>query len=149
MVYRRVTEDIGVLLTRTGLDALKERVLGRGYLERFPGSKGLRDTINAVNVDVVLTGDYPGDGLPKAIRFADPEVVALRGDRIALLPIERLIELKLASGMTAPHRLRDLADVLELIRLQDLPEDFGHRLDPYVRAKFNELWHAARSSDPE
>lgn len=98
---------------------------------------------------IVLTGDYPGDGLPKPIRFPDPEVVALRGDRIALLPIERLIELKLASGMTAPHRLRDLADVLELIRLQDLPEDFGDRLDPYVRAKFNELWHAARSRDPE
>jgi hypothetical protein len=33
------------------------------------------------------------------------------------------MELKLAAGMTAPHRLRDLADVLELIRVNGLPAD--------------------------
>ena len=147
--YRRVTEDVVVLLTREGLDALKRRVLGRGYLEKFPGSKGLRDTINAVDVDVLVAGDYPGDGRPKPIRFPDPAVAAVRGDKMALLPLERLVELKLASGMTAPHRLRDLADVLELIRLQGLAESFGEGLDPYVREKFHELWQAARSSDPE
>ena len=52
--YRRVTEDIGVLLTRDGLAKLKESVLGRGYLEKFPGSKGLRDTENNVTIDVLL-----------------------------------------------------------------------------------------------
>lgn len=51
--------------------------------------------------------------------------------------------------MTAPHRLKDLADVLELIRLQRLPREFAERLDPYVRQKYLELWTAARSADPE
>jgi len=67
-----------------------------------------------VDVDVVLTGAYPGDGRPKPVAFPDPATAATRGARVALLPLATLIELKLASGMTAPHRLKDLADVLEL-----------------------------------
>src|SRR5438552_13953741 len=67
--YHRVTTDVDVLLSPEGLSALKERVLGLGYVEKFPGSKGLRDTENGVNVDVLLAGDFPGDGKPKAVRF--------------------------------------------------------------------------------
>src|SRR5260370_32260199 len=49
--------------------------------------------------------------LPKPVIFPDPAKAAVRGERVALLPLPILIELKLASGMTAPHRLKDLADV--------------------------------------
>ena len=41
--YRRVTVDVDVLLTREGLAALKRLALGRGYVEKFPGSRGLKD----------------------------------------------------------------------------------------------------------
>ncbi len=57
--------------------------------------------------------------------------------------------MKLASGMTAPHRLQDLADVLRLIRVADLPRDFGAGIDPYVRDKFEELWLASRHPDDD
>jgi hypothetical protein len=60
-----------------------------------------------------------------------------------------LFELKLASGMTAPHRLKDLADVIELIRILQLPAELAAELDPYVRDKFRELWQAAQTVDPE
>lgn len=146
---RRSTEDINVLLTAGGLQAFKSAHLGRGYVEKFPGSKGLRDAENNVPIDVIIAGEYPGDGQPKPIAFPDPAVTAERGARVCLLPIERLIELKLASGMSAPHRLRDLADVIELIRVQDLPEDFSNRVDPTVRDKFVELWSAALVDDGE
>lgn len=145
--YRRVTSDVDVLLTREGLERLKARVLGRGYVEKFPGSKGLRDAVHQVAIDVLLTGDYPGDGKPKAIAFPDPEAVARRGARAAFLPVEKLVELKLASGLSAPHRLRDLADVMELIRAARLPREFAARLDDSVRGKFDELWQAAQSAD--
>ena len=55
------------------------------------------------------------------------------------MTLPRLIELKLASGMTAPDRLRDLADVLELIRVERLDETFADQLDASVREKFEEL----------
>ena len=73
----------------------------------------------------------------------------MRGERVALLPLARLIELKLASGMTAPHRLKDLADVLEVIRILKLPAEVVEELDPYVREKYRELWQAAQAVERE
>lgn len=145
--YRRVTVDIDVLLTAEGLAAFRARYLDRGYVEKFPGSRGLRDVEHRVDIDVVLTGTYPGDGQPKPVRFPDPATAASRGVRVALLPLARLLELKLASGMTAPHRLKDLADVLEVIRSLRLSKETAGDLDPYVREKFLELWQAAQAED--
>jgi hypothetical protein len=147
--YERVTTDVDVLLTREGLAKFKSENLGRGYVERFSGSKGMRDVDNNVNIDVLIAGDFPGDGKPKPVAFPDPAQVAVRGARLALLPVEGLVELKLASGMTAPHRLKDLADVIELVRHAELPRELGDRLDASVRAKYVELWDAAQASDDE
>src|SRR5262245_8364877 len=84
--YRRVTIDVDVLLTAEGLRSLKAEVLGRGWVERFPGSRGMRDTLTNVNIDVVVAGEFPGDGKPKPVAFPDPASAAVRGRRIALLP---------------------------------------------------------------
>jgi len=147
--YRRVTVDVDILLTPEGLRALKAGVLGRGYVEKFPGSRGLRDTEAGINVDVVLAGEYPGDGRPKPVVFPDPAHAAVRGQRVALLPLPLLIELKLASGLSAPHRLKDLADVLELIRHLSLPRGMAQSLDASVRTKYDELWQAAQAAERE
>jgi hypothetical protein len=130
--YRRVTVDVDVLLTPEGLAAFKATNLGRGYIEKFPGSRSLRDTEYGVDVDVVLAGSYPGDGKPKPVVFPDP-AVAERGARVALLPLPILLELKLASGMTAPDRLKDLADVQEVIRINRLPRTLADDLNPARR----------------
>jgi hypothetical protein len=61
-----------------------------------------------------------------------------------LLPLPRLLELKLASGMTAPHRLRDLADVQEVIRILGLPRALASELDASVRDKYLEMWQAVQ-----
>lgn len=104
---------------------------------------------HGVDIDIVLAGSFPGDGKPKPVVFPDPAVAAERGARVALLPLPRLIELKLASGMTAPHRLRDLADVIELVRAVGLPADLAAELAPYVLEKYLELWRAEQFEDPQ
>jgi hypothetical protein len=147
--YLRATSDVDVLLTAAGLAQLKAKILGRGYLEKFAGSKGLRDTENNVVIDVLLTGDYPGDGKPKPVSFPDPAVIARSGRRGSFLPVEILVELKLASGISALHRLKDLSDVLELVRAASLPRSMAAKLDASVRAKYIELWDAAQVSDPD
>jgi hypothetical protein len=147
--YQRVTTDVDVLLTREGLEQFKSRWLGRGYVDKFPGSKGLRDAENRVDIDVLIAGEFPGDGKPKPVVFPDPASAAVSGERGRFLPLPTLLNLKLASGMTAAHRLRDLADVLEVIRRLELPRDFAGQLHPYVRAKFDELWVSAQSGADE
>ena len=49
--------------------------------------------------------------------------------------------------MTAPHRPRDLNDVIQLIRKNDLDRAYAEKLDPYVRKKYLELWEAAQVKD--
>ncbi len=51
--------------------------------------------------------------------------------------------------MTAPDRLEDLADVIELIRAVDLPEALAADLDPDVREKYLDLWRAAQARSSE
>lgn len=147
--YQRTTVDVDVLLTADGLATFKAHVLGRGYTEKFAGSRGVRDTEHGVDIDIVLAGSYPGDGKPKPVIFPDPATAAERGARVALLPLPSLIELKLASGMTASHRLKDLADVQELIRVLRLPRSMADELDEYVKAKYLELWQADQDRPAE
>jgi hypothetical protein len=141
--YQRVTTDVDVLLTREGLTRFKEKHLGLGWVELFPGSKGMRDTVAGVKIDVLLTGDYPGDGKKKSVSFPDPQV-AVRGEGFHVLSLKDLVELKLASGLTNPDRMKDLADVQELIRHAALPLELEKDLDPMVRGKYVEIWRATR-----
>lgn len=145
--YERFTVDVDLLLTRDGLAKFKALVLGRGYVEKFPGSKGLRDTRNNVPIDFLLAGDFPGDGKPKAIQFPDPATAEAR-HALRLLPVQRFVELKLASGLSAPHRGKDLVDVQELIKAAKLPQSIADQLDESVRAKYLELWQYAQVFDP-
>ncbi len=148
--YRRLTEDVDVLTTPEGLAAFKARFLGRGYVPRFPGSeRSFRDTETGAPVDFVLSGGYPGTGRPGPVAFPDPPACSAVTDGIRVLTLETLVELKLASGISSPDRLRDLADVLELIRANRLDESFAGPLHPSVRAKYSELLAAARSRREE
>ena len=145
--YRRVTVDVDVLLTRDGLQRFKDHWLGRGYVEKFSGSRGLRDTELGVAIDVLVTGDYPGDGQPKPVRFPDPAKVAVRDGGLALIPLAKLIELKLASGMTSIHRAKDIGDVVELIKHTGSRRELGDELDPSVRDRYFEIWDALQTPD--
>lgn len=147
--FRRLTVDVDILIGRDDLARFKAHWLGRGYVEIRPGGKAVRDTVNDVRIDFLIAGDFPGDGLPKPVAFPEPARASVNGVKYRVLTLPRLVELKLASGMTAVHRLHDLADILRLIRQVSLPRDFAAHLNPYVRAKFDELWVAAQHPDDD
>lgn len=138
--YQRFTHDIHLLMTREGLRKFTEALVGRGYRLAFEGAvKTFRATAENVPIEVITTGEYPGDGKPKAVVFPDPSESVVEIDGIKTVTLEKLVELKLASGMTGLGRRRDLADVQELIRVRDLDARFAERLDPSVRAVYQEL----------
>lgn len=143
--FRRVTSDIDVVLTDDGLRRFRERWLDHGYVGRSPG-RGLRDTANGVDIDVVPAGTFPGDGRPKPVAFPDPvdpaQVEEIGGVRY--LTLHAFVEVKLASGLSAAHRLTDLVDVQRLIEVAYLPRETLEELNPYVRAKFLEHWELAQ-----
>ena len=146
--HRRVTVDVDLVMRDEHLQEFKRKHVGKGYVERVSGTGKLLDTEHDVNIDVLSTGRFPGDDKPKPIAFPDPATMALRGERFALLPMPRYIELKLASGMVAAHRGKDLVDIQELIKSAALPASVAEELHPWVRAKFLELWKLAQATDP-
>jgi hypothetical protein len=68
---------------------------------------------------------------------------------IRLVDLRSLVELKLASGQSAAHRIQDLADVVALIRANGLAQDFASQLDASVHDKYFELWRAAQVRDQD
>jgi len=146
--YRRFTEDVDVLMTPETLRLFKEKFAGLGYVPSFiTASKSFRDTHTGVKVEVMTTGEYPGDGKPKPVVFPDPADARVEREGLWVLTLEKLIELKLASGLSAPHRLKDLSDVQELIVLLNLPLEFAGKLDESVRAEYRRLWESAQHAD--
>ena len=146
--FQRFTTDIDVLLTREGLVRFKEELVGLGYRPSFEGAtKKFRTTEANVPLDIITTGEFPGDGLPKPVAFPDPRDSAVVIDGIKTISLEKLVELKLASGISASDRLKDLADVQELIKLKSLDEKFAAKLNEYVREKYIELYAGVVSAD--
>jgi hypothetical protein len=145
--YPRFTEDIDLVLTPEGLEAFHQRLIGIGYLPAFQGArKKFRSTREGVSIKVLTSGDYPGDGQPKPVSFPVPADASTEVEGVRIVTLEKLVELKLASGMTAPDRLKDLADVQELIKIRGLTSDFAGGLNPYVREHFLNLLRAVEQA---
>jgi hypothetical protein len=146
--YQRLTEDIDLLMTPAGLQKFHDELVGLGYAPSFPGArKRIRSTVDGVSIEVMTTGEYPGDGKPKPVSMPAPAEASTEIDGIKFVTLDKLIELKLASGISASDRLKDLADVQELIKIRKLDADFALKLDPYVRTKYLELEEAVRNSE--
>ncbi|MFY9341662.1 MAG: hypothetical protein WAT39_04185 [Planctomycetota bacterium] len=146
--YQRATTDVDLVLTAEGLAQFKAHALGLGWLERFPGSRGVKDTQNKVKIDILVTGGIPGDGTPRGVEFPDPAIAAVEIAGRRYVNLATLIEMKVACALSSPHRPRDYDDVIQLIRVNALGEHFAESMHPYVQAKYRELWGLAQHSDP-
>ena len=142
---RRFTEDVDILVTKDDLTRIHAALDGLGYLPPHRQSKHLRNTDLGVRIEFLTTGEYPGDGKPKPVAFPDPRSVRMEADGVYYVNLPNLIELKLASAMTSPGRVKDFGDVQELIKVLNLPAEFAEDLHPYVRDQFTALWQGAQT----
>jgi hypothetical protein len=100
------------------------------------------DKKNGVQLDFLLTGLFPGSGKPGPFAFPNPADVAETIEKIQVIDLPTLVQLKLAA-----RRYRDFGDVVELIRCNDLDETFAARLHPAVRGDFTECLEEKRRED--
>jgi Uncharacterised nucleotidyltransferase len=145
--FERFTHDVDILVTRDDLRLIHGKLEGLGYVAPFSGSKNLQDAEHGVRIEFLVAGEFPGDGKPKPVAFPEPGNASVVIDGIRFLSLPKLVELKLASGMTGGlHRMKDFADVIALIDTLHLPADFANELNPYVRDKYLELWQGVKES---
>lgn len=139
--FVRTTVDVDLLVSAEGLSAVHHALEGLGYVPPIAGSKNLRDVATTVRIEFLVAGQFPGDGKAKPVAFPDPATVSVEIDGVRYLKLQTLVELKLASGITGGvDRMKDLVDVVELIKLHQLPKSFANDLNEYVRPKYEELW---------
>src|ERR1041384_6975802 len=105
--YRRFTEDIDLLLSPEGLERFQTELVGRGYHPAFQGAtKKFRETEQNVPIEIIVSGEYPGDGKPKSVQFHTPDQHYVIIDGVKTVDLPKLIELKLASGISGAARLK-------------------------------------------
>src|SRR5262249_53929050 len=105
--HRRTTDDLGILLTPDGLEEFKRRFVPKNYA-RYPNRpRRFVDRTNQIEVDILVTGLFPGRGEPGPIAFPEPETVSEEINKIRVINLKTLVQLKLAA-----RRYQDFADVV-------------------------------------
>ena len=140
--HRRATNDVDILLTPAGLAEFRKRFVPKNYLP-VPG-RGRRfvDRVNEITIDFLLAGMFPGSGEPGPIAYPDPEEVSELIKQVPTVDLQTLIQLKLAA-----RRFQDFADVVALIRHNELDESFRDRLHPSIRGDYLECLEEKRRED--
>jgi hypothetical protein len=100
------------------------------------------DRANDVTIDILVTGLFPGTGKPGPISYPNPTEVGQTIDKIRVLNLVTLVQLKLAA-----RRYQDFADVVNLIRSNNLEESFTKDLHPSVHGDFIECLEEKRREE--
>lgn len=140
--YQRTTGDVDLLLTQEGLDEFQKRFVGKNYLHKVGHIRRFIDRANNIQIDCLIAGRFPGSGKPGPFAFPDPEEVAEEIDKIRVVNLVTLVQLKLAA-----RRHRDFGDVVELIRFNNLDESFAQLLHSSVRQDYIECLEEKHRED--
>ena len=144
--YRRLTNDLDVLVDEQGLAVVHRELIGHGYRRLSERSRHLRDIERGVKIRFQVAGESPGGREPKILPWPDPAVICEMIHEARYVRLATLITMKLVEGRSDPGRLKDLADVVELIKALKLPAEFVDRLHPLVRETYTEHWVGVRDS---
>ena len=101
-----------------------------------------------MTIDFITAGEFPGDSKTKPVSFPDPSTVTVEYDGYRVIDLAHLVELKLASGLSAALRAKDLGDIQELIIAAKPPRELGEQLDASVRDEYYRMWDAAQNAKP-
>jgi hypothetical protein len=129
--YPRFTQDVDLIVPDVA--EAKAWLSIHGFRENQGSSMTLTDRVTRVEVDLLPGGGSVGPGplpLPMPTDISrEPHIVDL----------QTLIEIKLSSYLGSPlKRAKDLADVVELMKANELPRDLP--IAPAVRDEYLRIW---------
>jgi len=140
--YRRTTDDLDILLTHQGFAEFRRLFVPTTYEKLPKRPKRFMDPANGVTFDILVTGLFPGTGKPGPIAYPDPAAVSETIEKIRVVDLPTLVQLKLAA-----RRYQDFADVVNLIRVHNLDESFQDKLHPAVHRDYIECLEEKRREE--
>ncbi|XP_037035126.1 uncharacterized protein LOC119073639 [Bradysia coprophila] len=139
--YERLTNDCDILLAKADVKCFEENIVGTYVKPKFKGAKR-KFVCNETKcpIDIIIEGEYPGKGEEVPVAFPSPRTSSQLIDGMWVITLVKLIELKLSSYKSLPgHRVKDKADVVELIVANNLKKPFADLLHPYVRSDYKDI----------
>jgi len=139
--YPRVTIDVDIVVPDV-LDALEILTADvTGPLFRLPG--GIEDRIQDRRTETFIDLLQAGRVLKRGCKVPFP-LPTVASDLLQIVGLEKLISLKLDSWANSPlGRLKDKADVVEIILRRKLPRDLA--VDAAVRQSYLETWDGLKA----
>jgi hypothetical protein len=138
--YARVTIDVDIVVPDVleAVEFLTASLTGPFYrVPEFPDR--VEDRRNGVEIDLLPAGKVVKRGCK--IPFPAPSKIT---EQFQIVSLEELLSLKLDSWNNSPNRrLKDKADVVELILRRQLPRDFA--VNPAIRELYLETWDALQN----
>ncbi len=138
----RTTRDVDVLLTPDGLQRFRQEFVGDAYEPVQGRTRRFVERQSGVTVYCLVSGLFPGSGKPGPIAFPDSTTASEEIDKIRVLTLPQLIQLKLAA-----RRDYDFGDVVFLIRTHNLDESFMQQIHTSVHRDFIECLEEKRRED--
>ena len=140
--YPRQTVDVDIVLNKADFDRFVTQFVGKDFNRVANLPRRFVDSKTEVAIDVLIAGALAGHTEKnKSIRFPDPKDSEIH-EGLRTISLPKLIELKLVTW-----RFKDWGDVVELIRRNQLTEDFATQLDASVRTAYKQCFDQA--NDPQ
>jgi hypothetical protein len=140
--YQRTTHDVDVLLKPAGFEEFRRLFVPNFYINVTGRSRRFVDKRNKKEIAILVAGHFPGSGKPGPVAFPDPDDVKEIIDKTQTVTLAVLVQLKLAA-----RRHQDLADVVNLIKYNDLDESFLNNLHPSLHQDYIECLEEKRRED--
>jgi hypothetical protein len=138
--YRRFTQNVDLLVAPEDFKNVRAELLRNGYRQSDRHERWVHDQETGVRIGFHLSGVQRCAEGRLRFEFPTPNSVSVRIQDTWCASLAALINIKLMSGIACRARMRDLADVQELIKAIRLPATFVNALDPVVQAAFRDVW---------
>jgi hypothetical protein len=144
--YQRNTVDLDLVI-RSGDSAAVREILSDGGLVWDETNAEFR-TPEGIAVQFLIAGQKAGKGSEVTIPEPLGEVNVEQREGLSVVRLSRLIEMKIACGMSNLRRThKDFADVVELIAARNLDRSFARFIHLSLRPTFRELVRNANATE--
>ena len=135
--YARMTEDIDLLVHKDDRSKIKD--LPIGYIRELSNGSAKVFSLHEpkTKIEIIYSGERAGDS--RGIEYIDPSKISVEEDGIPYIDLKSLIMYKLCAGIYG-KRLKDFADVQELIVRNKLKRNFADKFRSDLKQKYIEIF---------
>jgi hypothetical protein len=139
----KMTQDIDILISKEDKNKIKKIPMGQMRDISNGRSKIFNLHDPKARIEFIYSGEISGDGI-HGLKYVEPENIKKDFNKIPYISLIALIQYKLSAGIYG-ERLKDFADIIDLIQKNNLKKDYGKNFRKDLKIKYEELWDSIKN----